>query len=425
MNATHVYVHVPFCARRCTYCDFSIAVRRRVPADEYLRALGREIERAGRPAAPETLYLGGGTPSLLGGAGIAEIASLLGVGREVVEFTVEANPDDVTAEAARAWAAADVTRLSIGAQSFDDRVLAWMHRTHDSGAIGRAVGTARAAGIRNLSLDLIFALPESLGRDFARDLAAAIACEPDHISLYGLTIEPGTALARQVERGACSAAPEGRYEEDYLQAHGTLETAGYRFYEVSNAARPGKEAVHNRAYWRLAPYMGFGPSAHSFDGTSRWWNEAAYARWRELLEQGQSPVAGREILSAPQRRLEQLYLGLRTSEGIEVTEALAEQIGRWVASGWAAWLSAGEAGAVGRGRAPCVPSDRPSPTAPADPARGDVPSDRPSPTAPADPARGDVPSDRPSPTVPADPAPRRVRLTPQGWLRLDALVASI
>jgi oxygen-independent coproporphyrinogen-3 oxidase len=368
VNAEHVYVHVPFCARRCTYCDFSIAVRRRVPVEEYLAALAREVERAGMPEAPRTVYLGGGTPSLLGGAGLSRIASLLGRRGDLDEFTVEANPDDVTPEAAGAWAAAGVTRLSIGAQSFDDRVLAWMHRTHDEAAIARAVKTARAAGVRDISLDLIFALPESLGRDFSRDLAAAIACEPDHISLYGLTIEPGTALARQEQRGALAGAAEPRYEEEYLEAHATLEAAGYRFYEVSNAARPGKEAVHNRAYWRLAPYLGFGPSAHSFDGTSRWWNEAAYARWQRLIAQGDSPIAGREILGEPQRRLEQLYLGLRTSDGIAVTEALALMVGRWIESGWAEWLGAGEADAAARGRA---------------------------------------------------------RLTPRGWLRLDALVASL
>ena len=411
MNAEHGYVHVPFCVRRCTYCDFSIAVRRRLPVAEYLDALAAELGRAGRPASLKTLYLGGGTPSLLGGDGIARIAALLG-GREVLEeFTVEANPDDVTAEAARAWVGAGVTRLSIGAQSFDAGVLAWMHRTHDAPAISRAVSTARAAGLRDISLDLIFSLPESLGRDFARDLAATIACAPDHVSLYGLTIEPGTALARQVERGACSAAPEGRYEAEYLAAHATLEAAGYRFYEVSNAARPGKEAVHNRAYWRLAPYLGFGPSAHSYDGVSRWWNEAAYARWRRLLAQRESPVAGREILSEPQRRLEQRYLGLRTSEGIAVTEELKPAIEQWVRMGWAVveyrdgmvsgrdgMVSGrdGEAGAIARGRAPCVPSDRPSASAPADPSPASTSA-----------------------------SPAIVRLTPQGWLRLDALVASL
>lgn len=370
MSARHLYVHVPFCARRCTYCDFSIAVRPRVPADEYLGALEREIARTALPAELDTIYLGGGTPSRLGAEGIARLARTLGLPRPLAEFTLEANPEDVTADAARAWAAAGVTRLSIGAQSFDDRVLAWMHRTHTAQAIPAAVRAAREAGIGSLSLDVIFALPGVLGRDLERDLSCAVACEPDHVSLYGLTVEPGTPLAHQIERGDAAPAPEPRYEEEYLLAQEALERAGYRFYEVSNAARTGHQAVHNRAYWRLVPYLGLGPSAHSFDGTVRWWNEAAYARWVRLLGWDQSPVAGREILSPAQRELERRYLSLRTAEGMELSEPcpapLDANVRRWVAQGWAKVVPGGPGGMA-----------------------------------------------------------RRVRLTPRGWLRLDALVASI
>jgi len=362
VTTRHLYVHVPFCGRRCTYCDFSIAVRRTVPVEAYLESLGREIALTG--AHPdETLYLGGGTPSRLGGEGIAALARLLGLERELAEFTLEANPEDVTAPSVSAWARAGVNRVSIGAQSFDDRVLAWMHRTHDAARVREAVRTARAGGIPNLSLDLIFALPVSLRRDWRRDLDAAIALEPDHVSLYGLTVEPGTPLFRQVGRGEAVPADDARYEQEYLLAHERLAAAGYGFYEVSNAARPGREAVHNRAYWLLEPYLGLGPSAHSFDGVSRWWNEPAWARWQELLEQGKSPVAGHEILNDHQRRLEQMYLALRTSTGLAMEEPcppkLAREVPRWIGAGWAA-----ESG-------------------------------------------------------------RRVRLTPQGWLRLDSLVASI
>jgi oxygen-independent coproporphyrinogen-3 oxidase len=364
VTARHLYVHVPFCARRCTYCDFSIAVRRRLPVAAYLAALAREAERAGVPAYLETVYLGGGTPSRLGGAGIAALAAMVGLEREPVEFTIEANPEDVTTESVRAWVRAGVNRLSLGAQSFDDRVLAWMHRTHDAAAIGEAAKAARRGGIANLSLDLIFAVPETLGRDFGRDLDAVVSLEPDHISLYGLTVEPGTPLFRQMGRAEWTAASEQRYAEEYLEAHERLAAAGYVFYEVSNAARPGREAVHNRAYWRLAPYLGLGPSAHSFDGVARWWNEPAYARWQRQLEQGRSPVAGREILNDHQRRLEEMYLGLRTREGIELPEPcppkLAQSVGRWRDAGWAERSAA-----------------------------------------------------------------RRVRLTPQGWLRLDELAATI
>jgi putative oxygen-independent coproporphyrinogen III oxidase len=378
MSATHVYVHVPFCARRCSYCDFAIAVRRTVPVRDYLDALEREASSIAIEGVPVTVYLGGGTPSLIGGDGVAAVARIAGAAPDTVEFTVEANPDDVTPAAAAAWVASGVNRLSIGAQSFHAAVLQWMHRTHEAAAIAQAVRTARAAGIANVSLDLIFALPGELRRDWRADLERAVALEPDHISLYGLTVESGTALARWIERGASHAADERCYEEEYLEAHEHLAATGYQFYEVSNAARPGSEAVHNRAYWRLAPYIGLGPSAHSFDGASRWWNEPAYARWiRRVREQG-SAVAGREVLDDAQRRLERLYLGLRTADGVELGDPewdiqLRECAETWVRQGWATL--------------------KPSPARP--------------------PAR---PSARPS---------ARLSLTPTGWLRLDELVATV
>ena len=339
MTARHLYVHVPFCRRRCTYCDFSIAVRRAVPVAEYLAGLSAEWTPVA-PAAPvQTVYLGGGTPSLLGGEGVAALASLLGVGRDVEEFTIEANPDDVTPAAAAAWVRAGVNRLSLGAQSFDDGVLAWMHRSHDAAAIGAAVAGARRAGFANISLDLIFALPPELGRRLDDDLDRALALEPDHISLYGLTVEDHTPLGRRAARGELLAAPDAQYEDEYLSLVGRLMADGYRLYEVSNAARPGREAVHNSAYWRLVPYLGIGPSAHSFDGASRRWNEAAYAQWRARLARGDSPVAGHEFLGPEQQRLEAFYLGLRTAEGVPLPEpvppGLAATVAGWVAAGWA------------------------------------------------------------------------------------------
>ena len=184
----HVYIHVPFCARRCAYCDFSIAVRRDVPVDDYLDSLERELALRFGDAQPDevdTIYFGGGTPSRLGGEGLTralEIISRRFVPTRNAEITAEANPDDMNRDALRAWRAAGINRLSIGSQSFDDRVLAWMHRTHDPNAIARAVADARTAGIANLSLDLIFALPQSLNRDFESDVEQALALKPDHIS---------------------------------------------------------------------------------------------------------------------------------------------------------------------------------------------------------------------------------------------------
>ncbi len=423
MSARHLYVHVPFCGRRCTYCDFSIAVRRRVPVAAYLDALVREAAGAGAPAGRDlaTVYLGGGTPSRLGGEGIGALAARLGLPGALAEFTLEANPEDVTPSAVRAWAAAGVNRLSIGAQSFDDAVLRWMHRTHDAARIGEAVAAARRGGIANLSLDLIFALPESRRRDWRRDLDAAVGLEPDHVSLYGLTVERGTPLFRMGERGEAAPAPDARYGEEYLEAHERLAGAGYQFYEVSNAARPGHEAVHNRAYWTLAPYLGLGPSAHSFDGAARWWNEPAYAAWQRLLAAGKSPVAGRETLTDEQLRLEALYLGLRTSDGVALPEpcppAVGRAVGRWVAAGWAVVDAADGAGALVPARG--TPSATPSKDGDPWPQRSPMPSRAPVSLVEGSPHVGD------RARAVSSAAGRRVRLTPQGWLRLDELVATI
>lgn len=337
MSFPHVYVHVPFCARRCTYCDFAIAVRPTVPVREYLDALAAEVGLTGDAAQARTLYLGGGTPSLLGGEGVAGLARIVRAPEGLEEFTLEANPDDVTKAAVLAWRAAGVTRLSIGVQSFDPAVLAWMHRTHAADAAQRAVDAAREAGIPSISVDLIFALPTSLGRSFGGDLRRALALQPDHISLYGLTVEPGTPLGKQVAHGAVHPVSDARYAEEYRLAHEELAAEGFRFYEVSNAARPGHEAIHNAAYWRGASYLGLGPSAHSFDGSARWWNAPAYSTWLRHLASGESPVAGREVLDEPARRLERVYLGLRTAEGADLPANGVETaiLTRWVNEGWA------------------------------------------------------------------------------------------
>ena len=337
----HVYVHVPFCARRCTYCDFSIAVRRLVPSHEYTEALSRElsIRFAHAERIPiDTLYFGGGTPSRLGGAGVHQAIAAL---RETFtlasdgELTIEANPEDISPENVAAWRAAGVNRLSIGAQSFDDRVLQWMHRTHDAAAIEHAVVTARAGGIENISLDLIFALPESLERVWERDVARALDLAPDHVSLYGLTVEPHTPLGRGHARGEIAEAPDERYEREFLFAHEALTSAGFDHYEVSNFGRPGRHSRHNRAYWNDSPYAGVGPSAHEFDGTSRRWNAKAYTDWLRALGAGRDPLDQREDLTSENRIAEHVYLGLRTTSGIMISESELERVTPWIDSGWA------------------------------------------------------------------------------------------
>lgn len=362
----HLYIHVPFCARRCSYCDFAIAVRRTVPSDRYAEAVLREWTTwQSHPAwtdTPEvqTIYFGGGTPSRLDPGAISQIVQRIRADRPVVahaEVTLEANPDDVTPASAAAWHRAGVNRISLGVQSFDPAVLAWMHRTHRAEQVPEAVRALRAAGIAEISLDLIFALPAALRPRIADDLAAALALEPEHVSLYGLTVEPGTPLGRWTERGEVVPAAEDRYAEEFLAAHHALEAAGYEHYEVSNASRPGHRARHNSAYWRRAPYIGLGPAAHSGFGRERHWNLRDWAAYQRAAEAGADLVAGREELDDAAIHLEELYLGLRTVDGIPAHLVPVDDAATWQSHGWAT-LTAG-----------------------------------------------------------------RLRLTPEGWLRLDALVA--
>ena len=320
----HLYIHVPFCQRRCSYCDFSIAVRKRIPTREYVEAI--LTEAGGILTFPvETIYLGGGTPSLLPPDAIHRLLHELTQRFPIphsafrIEVTLEANPEDVTPDAARAWQRAGINRVSLGAQSFDDNVLEWMHRSHDAARIGAAVHALRGAGIENISLDLIFALPDELHRDWERDLDMALALRPTHLSLYGLTVEPRTPLDRWMSRGATRAPDDERYAEEYLTAHRRLTTENYELYEVSNAARDGFRSKHNSAYWSGRPYVGLGPAAHSFDGTTRRWNIRAWEAYRRAMAEGRSPIESEETLTTEQRALERVYLALRTSEGLPLT----------------------------------------------------------------------------------------------------------
>ena len=351
----HLYIHVPFCQRRCSYCDFSIAVRKRIPAREYVDVVLRELTLLGvtdpgrKPGDTttvglDTIYFGGGTPSLLPPEAISALLTSLRdafhvtPSRDDVEVTLEANPEDVTLDHATAWRHAGINRVSLGAQSFDDRVLKWMHRSHDASRIGDAVQTLRAAGFDNISLDLIFALPSELERDWARDLDLAGDLLPAHLSLYGLTVEQRTPLARWISRGATAAVDDERYAEEYLLAHMRLAACGYHFYEVSNAARDGHRSRHNSAYWSGRAYLGLGPAAHSFDGRVRRWNRSAWEGYRRAVSAGLPAVEAEEVLTQEQSELERLYLALRTDAGVPLAalgRLLPPSAARWVDQGWA------------------------------------------------------------------------------------------
>jgi oxygen-independent coproporphyrinogen-3 oxidase len=342
----HIYVHVPFCRRRCSYCDFSIAVRRTVPALEFIDAIMAEVATRRiviDGSSLKSLYLGGGTPSQLGGGGIRALLDAFRRATGVDEFstkgsptevTIEVNPEDVSPAAAAAWVAAGVDRVSLGAQSFHDPVLQWMHRGHSPEAIETAVRDLRAAGIRNLSLDLIFAVPSALGRTWRTDLDRALELAPEHLSLYGLTVEPHTPLGKWTARGEAIEAPEDRYVDEFLEADGRLTAAGYEHYEVSNYGKPGRHSRHNRAYWSGVPYLGLGPSAHGFDGDERRWNIPALGAWETAVGEGRDPMEGAERLDAAARIAEAVYLGLRTTDGLTITQHEHKTVTPWVRAGW-------------------------------------------------------------------------------------------
>ena len=334
----HLYVHVPFCARRCSYCDFAISVRDDTPVESYIDALKLELNRLDTSGwALETIYLGGGTPSRLGES-VGDVLRLVRDRAKITdnaEITIEANPDDVTRSAAESWARDGVNRVSLGSQSFEPEVLKWMHRTHTANQIGASFATLRQAGIQNLSLDLIFALPESLHRDWSADVDRVLELQPEHVSLYGLTVEPHTPLSRWLDRGDVIEAPEERYESDFMLAHQRLEQSGFEHYEVSNFGLPDRRSRHNSSYWTGASYAGIGPSAHSFDGAVRSWNVAAYTDWERRLRAGKVIVAESETLTEENRLSERVYLGLRTIDGLPASDAEIQLARPWQDAGWA------------------------------------------------------------------------------------------
>jgi oxygen-independent coproporphyrinogen-3 oxidase len=346
-QARCVYVHAPFCVRRCRYCDFAVQVRPTGDAQGWLAALAgelRAVESEGLLSlAPslDTLYVGGGTPSLLGPAAMEGLARVLGPERlsdPGLEWTAEANPESLTPASASAWRKAGVNRLSLGAQTFHEPALRWMGRLHGASGTAAAVAVARGAGLENLSLDLIFGLPAHLGRSWARDLRAVLALGVPHVSLYGLTVEAGTPLGRAVAEGREEGVDEERYREEFLEAAETLTREGFEHYEISNFARPGFASRHNQAYWSGAPYLGLGNSAHSYAPPVRRWNLRAWEDYSAVAAEGRCPEESRETLDAAALRLEGIWLGLRTASGLAVDglgDGARALVAEWVRAGWA------------------------------------------------------------------------------------------
>jgi putative oxygen-independent coproporphyrinogen III oxidase len=315
-----LYVHTPFCRSKCPYCDFySITSSDLIPA--YLAALDTEA-RLYQDQFPafDSLYLGGGSPSWLGDTHLAQLMKTL---RRCFQFapdrevTLEANPDDITADKLALFRDLGVNRLSLGVQSFDEAELRLLGRRHTAAQTRRALALIRAAGFANLGLDLIYGLPGQTTAAWLQSLETALSFAPEHLSCYQLTLADNTPMGRMAAAGQVCLPVEETQREFFLLTARLLQERGYRHYEVANFARQEKyRCRHNVKYWTHVPYLGLGPAAHSFLGGRRWWNFSSVEKYCATLTAGRPPVAGAETLTPDQIRLETLYLGFRTQEGV-------------------------------------------------------------------------------------------------------------
>lgn len=327
-----LYVHVPFCATRCGYCDFNTYTASELdgsgasPAG-WFAAVAAELrlaaEALGETPAVQTVFVGGGTPSLLGGAGLARVLDeIRGTFRlaDGAEVTTEANPESTSREFFAEIAEAGFTRVSLGMQSAAPGVLAVLDRRHTPGRPTAAAREARAEGIAQVSLDLIYGTPGETDRDLRESLEAVLAAGVDHVSAYALIVEPGTALARRIRRGELAAPDDDVAADRYELVDRTLEAAGLRWYEVSNwSTSSATRCRHNLGYWLDGNWWGVGPGAHSHVGGVRWWNVKHPARYAEALTDGRLPVAGREELTSAERYEERVMLGVRLADGLPVS----------------------------------------------------------------------------------------------------------
>ena len=318
-----LYLHVPFCSAVCPYCDFAVQVGPPALREGFVDALLLEIALWGDWRAPiDSVYFGGGTPSLLTPSQLGRLLDAVRTHlpvRDDAGVFLEANPEDVDAAALRAWRAAGVSTLSLGVQSFDDRELRFLGRRHDAARAREAVARSVSAGFECVSVDLLFGLPGQAADTLRASLASAVATRPAHLSCYQLTVHEGTAFGRRRARGRFTEMAEDEQAERHALVHDFLGARGWEAYEVSNFARaPRYRSRHNVKYWRHVPYLGLGPSAHSFDGARRWWNHRALAPYRAALRAGERPVAGGERLTRDELALEALMFGLRSVEGIDL-----------------------------------------------------------------------------------------------------------
>ena len=339
-----IYLHIPFCRKACTYCDFHFSTSAK-GREGLLDAMELELLRRSNEigdAPVSTIYFGGGTPSLLEPARIAALLQqcndLFRVQRNA-EVTLEANPDDITAERLEQWKAMGITRLSLGTQSFRADRLIWMGRAHNAEQALKSIALIAKAGFTSWTIDLIYGLPQMTLTEWDEQLTIALDHGMPHLSAYCLTVEPKTALAHQVKKSIVSMPGDADQSAQFDRLMERMEVAGLEHYEISNFGLPGHHSRHNSSYWEGVPYLGIGPSAHSFDGSKRRWNVANNARYVQGVIEG-ARYWDEELLTPAQRTNERLLTGLRTSKGVELArlemDVISHQrraVERWTATG--------------------------------------------------------------------------------------------
>ena len=344
-----LYLHIPFCEKKCSYCDF-YSIESMTHIDRFTDVLLQEIELRkhqydGTPIT--SVFFGGGTPSLLSPEAITRINAAIRSAVYVAdnaEWTMECNPGTVTSERLSAYRTAGINRLSFGVQSFTASELAFLDRIHDAQQAEQAMTLARTAGIDNVNMDLMFAVPGQTIETLTHNLQRMIALDPDHISAYSLIYEQGTPLYAKLKKGLVTPLPEELDVQMYKLVIDTLRGAGYHQYEVSNFAKPGMECKHNLTYWHAENYLAFGPSAHGYIGSTRYWNKRSLTAWMDDVIKGILPEANREILGDNDLLSEFLFLHLRADGiplvdvqqrfGIDLRHSLQPNLNYWIEEGF-------------------------------------------------------------------------------------------
>lgn len=325
MISAGIYIHIPFCAVKCMYCDFYSIADREEAIPRIVKAIISEIERCEVDVNNwdfDTIFMGGGTPSLLDGIHIETIISALQKKYDlskIKEFTIEANPGEAPKERLRDFRELGINRLSLGVQSLEPDLLKFLSRIHSVDQVFETYDNARSTGFENVNCDLIYSIPGQTWDIWERDLKQIMDIEPNHISAYTLTLEKGTDLFKLVKNKKVTMPNDGQTGEWYLKTHDILESEGYPAYEISNFCKQGFKCEHNLHYWRIHPYLAFGPSAHGFDGQSRWNNSRSLDHYLQQVESGNSPISMTEKLNEKDKLNELIGFGLRTKEGIDLS----------------------------------------------------------------------------------------------------------